>query len=74
MNFQSRKRKFQDIFDEISKKWHSVNDEDNEDTLVFTMYDDYMKLPFSSHQWETQLRGFIENFEFSCAWADSMFM
>ena len=37
MNFQTRKRKFRDIFDEIdnhySKKWRSINDEDDEDTL-----------------------------------------
>ena len=43
-------------------------------TLVVTMYDDYMKLPFFSGEWETQLRGFIENYEFSCAWTDSAFM
>ena len=35
INFQTRKRKFQDIFDEIydnySKNWQSGNDEDDED-------------------------------------------
>ena len=35
MTFQTRKRKFQDIFYEIddhfSKKWRSVDDEDDED-------------------------------------------
>ena len=31
--------------------------------LVVTMYDNYVKLPSSSDEWETQFSGFIENYE-----------
>ena len=37
--------------------------------LVATMYDDYVKLPSSSNEWQEQLKGFIENYEFPCVGA-----
>ena len=37
--------------------------------LVATFYDDYVKMPASDVEWETQLRGFIENYEFPCVGA-----
>ena len=42
MNSQTRKRKCQDTFDKIddhySKKWHSVNDKDDEYVKYFSVY------------------------------------
>ena len=37
--------------------------------LVATMYDDYVHMPNSSEEWEAQLRGVIENYEFPCVGA-----
>ena len=32
--------------------------------LAPTLYDGYVHMPNPSEEWETQLRGFIENYEF----------
>ena len=44
--------------------------------LVIHLYNDYIKLPTSEEELVTKLKGFIENYEFSCtgAWMGSMFI
>ena len=37
--------------------------------LVVKMYDSYVTLPSSEQEWEAELRGFIENYEFPCVGA-----
>ena len=39
--------------------------------LVATLYDRYAKLPQTDEEWETELKGSLENYEFPCvgAWA-----
>ena len=37
--------------------------------LVATMYDVYVKMPCSDSDWEGELQGFIENYEFPCVGA-----
>ena len=38
--------------------------------LVMNMYNDYIKLPTSDEEWNDEVKGFIENYEFTCigAW------
>ena len=37
--------------------------------LVLLLYDEYVKIPSSDQDWECQLKGFIENYEFPCVGA-----
>ena len=37
--------------------------------LVARLYDVFVKLPLTGEEWELELRGFIENYEFPCVGA-----
>ena len=37
--------------------------------MVVSLYDRYVRLPTTDEEWQNEIRGFLENYEFSCVGA-----